>query len=56
MAIRTYIVKNAETGEEVMTLQGKQKRTMESAVAEYIRIGRLPYAEYSVELIAKERN
>ena len=53
MAIRIYGVFNAEN-ECVMTLQGKQKRTMEQAVADYVRCGRLPYGEYRVELIAKE--
>ena len=55
MAIRRFAVINAE-GEQVMTLQGKQKRTMEQAVADYIRSGRLPYGEYTVEVIAKEGN
>jgi len=55
MAIRRFAVINAE-GEQVMTLQGKQKRTMQEAVNEYIRIGRLPYGEYTIELIAKERD
>lgn len=53
MAIRIYGVFNA-IGEQVMTLQGKQKRVMEQAIADYIRSGRLPYGEYRVELIAKE--
>ena len=53
MAIRIYGVFNAEN-KQVMTLQGKQKRTMEQAVAEYIQSGRLPCGEYRVELIAKE--
>ena len=53
MAIRIYGVFNAEN-EQVMTLQGKQKRVMEQAIADYIRSGRLPYGEYRVELIAKE--
>ena len=53
MAIRIYGVFNAEN-EQVMTLQGKQKRTMEQAIADYIRSGRLPYGEYRVVLIAKE--
>lgn len=55
MAIRVYGVFNAEN-EQVMTLQGKQKRVMEQAVADYIRMGRLPYGMYRVELIAKEVN
>ncbi|MBR3444778.1 MAG: hypothetical protein IKH14_02770 [Prevotella sp.] len=53
MAIRIYGVFNAEN-EQVMTLQGKQMRTMEQAVQDYIMSGRLPYGEYRVELIAKE--
>ena len=53
MAIRIYAVINAEN-EQVMTLQGKQKRTMEQAVQDYIMSGRLPYGEYRVELLAKE--
>lgn len=53
MAIRIYGVFNAEN-EQVMTLQGKQMRTMREAVQDYIRCGRLPYGEYRVELIAKE--
>lgn len=53
MAIRIYGVFNAEN-EQVMTLQGKQKRVMEKAIADYIRSGRLPYGEYRIELIAKE--
>ena len=55
MAIRRFAVINAE-GEQVMTLQGKQKRTMEQAVSDYIRSGRLPNGEYTVEVIAKEGN
>lgn len=55
MAIRVYGVFNAEN-EQVMTLQGKQMRKMEQAVADYIRMGRLPYGTYRVELIAKEVN
>lgn len=55
MAVRIYGVFNAEN-QRVMTLQGKQKRTMEQAVADYIRDGRLPAGEYHVELIAKEGN
>lgn len=53
MAIRIYGVFNAEN-EQVMTLQGKQMRTMEQAVQDYIQSGRLPYGAYRVELIAKE--
>ena len=53
MGIRIYGVFNAEN-EQVMTLQGKQKRTMEQAVKDYIMSGRLPYGEYRVEMIAKE--
>jgi len=53
MAIRIYGVFNAEN-EQVMTLQGKQKRTMEQAVQDYIMSGRLPYGEYRIELLAKE--
>lgn len=53
MAIRIYGVFNAEN-EQVMTLQGKQMRTMEQAVAEYIRSGRLPYGDYQIRVIAKE--
>lgn len=53
MAIRIYAVINAEN-EQVMTLQGKQMRTMEQAVQDYIQSGRLPYGAYRVELIAKE--
>lgn len=37
-----------------MTLQGKQMRTMEGAVADYVRSGRLPYGEYQIRLLAKE--
>ena len=55
MAIRIYGVFNAEN-EQVMTLQGKQKRTMEQAVVDYIRCGRLPYGEYMIRLITKERD
>jgi len=55
MAIRRFAVLN-EKGEQVMVLQGKQKRTMEQAIADYIRCGRLPYGEYRVEVIAKERD
>ena len=55
MAIRIYGVFNAEN-EQVMTLQGKQKRTMEGAVADYINCGVLPYGEYRVELLRKERD
>jgi len=55
MAIRIFGVFNAEN-EQVMTLQGKQMRTMEQAVAEYVRIGRLPAGEYTVRMIAKERD
>lgn len=55
MAIRIYGVFNAEN-EQVMTLQGKQKRTMEQAVANYVESGRLPYGEYTVRMIAKEVN
>ena len=53
MAIRIFEVRNAEN-EVVMTLQGKQLRTMRGAVQDYIRSGRLPYGEYRVEMIAKE--
>ena len=53
MSIRIYEVKNSN-GETVMTLQGKQKRTMEGAVAEYVRMGRLPAGEYRVELVKTE--
>lgn len=53
MAIRIFEVRNAEN-EVVMTLQGKQLRTMRGAVQDYIRSGRLPYGEYRIELIAKE--
>ena len=53
MAIRRFAVINAEN-EQVMTLQGKQVRTMQKAVAEYIRIGRLPAGEYRVELVKTE--
>lgn len=53
MAIRIYGVFNVEN-EQVMTLQGKQLRTMRGAVQDYIRSGRLPYGEYRIELIAKE--
>ena len=55
MAIRIFGVFNAEN-EQVMTLQGKQMRKMEQAVADYIRDGRLPAGEYTVEVITKERN
>ena len=55
MAIRIYAVINA-VGEQVMTLQGKQMRTMKQAIEDYIRCGRLPYGEYRLELIAKEGN
>lgn len=55
MAIRIYGVFNAEN-EIVMTMQGKQKRTMEQAVADYIECGRLPAGEYRVELLKKERD
>lgn len=54
MSIRIYEVINTETGKTVMTLQGKQKRTMEGAVAEYVRMGRLPAGEYRVELVKTE--
>ena len=54
MSIRIYEVINTETGKAVMTLQGKQKRTMEGAVKEYVRIGRLPAGEYRVELVKTE--
>lgn len=53
MAIRIYGVFNAEN-EQVMTLQGKQMRTMKGAVADYIASGRLPYGNYTVVLLAKE--
>ena len=53
MAIRIYGVFNAEN-ECVMTMQGKQMRTMVGAVADYIECGRLPYGEYHVRLLAKE--
>ena len=55
MAIRRFAVINA-IGETVMVMQGKQMRKMEQAVADYIRMGRLPYGMYRVELIAKERD
>ena len=55
MAIRIYGVFNA-IGEQVMTLQGKQMRTMQEAVKDYIESGRLPYGEYTVRMIAKEGN
>lgn len=55
MAIRIYGVINAENNETVMTLQGKQKRVVEKAVADYIQCGRLPSGEYRVELITTER-
>lgn len=55
MAIRRFAVINAEN-EHVMTLQGKQLRTMQKAVEEYIRCGRLPAGEYRIELIKIERN
>ena len=55
MAVRIYGVFNTEN-ERVMTLQGKQMRTMKQAVKDYIRDGRLPAGEYRVELIAKEGN
>ena len=55
MAIRIYGVFNAEN-EQVMTLQGKQMRTMKQAVKDYVASGRLPYGEYRVEVIAKERD
>lgn len=53
MAIRIYGVFNA-IGEQVMTLQGKQMRTMEQAVQDYIMSGRLPYGEYVIRMLAKE--
>lgn len=55
MAIRRFAVINA-IGETVMVMQGKQMRKMEQAVADYIRMGRLPYGMYRIELIAKEGN
>lgn len=55
MAIRIYGVFNAEN-ECVMTMQGKQMRTMKGAIADYIMSGRLPYGEYRLELITKEGN
>ena len=55
MAIRIYGVFNAEN-ECVMTLQGKRKGTMEKAVADYIRDGRLPAGEYTVRLITEEHS
>ena len=53
MAIRIYGVFNAEN-ECVMTMQGKQMRTMQGAVADYILSGRLPAGEYTVRMLAKE--
>lgn len=55
MAMRIFEVRNMETGETVMVLQGKQVRTMEKAVTEYIRLGRLPYAAYEVRPVQTER-
>jgi len=55
MAMRIFEVRNMETGEIVMILQGKQLRTMERAVNEYIRMGRIPYAAYEVRPVQTER-
>ena len=53
MAIKIYGVFNAEN-QQVMTLQGKRLDTMEKAVQDYVRDGRLPSGEYTVRLIAEE--
>ena len=55
MAMKIWGVYDAENN-RVTTLQGKRRDTMEGAVADYIRDGRLPAGEYRVELIAKEGN
>jgi len=54
MSIRIFRVVNAD-GETVMTLQGKQERTMLQAIEDYIACGRLPVGKHHLELVGIER-